>query len=161
MNYPATFKNKATSVQLDNERIQSLIQDGLDSIEREGLDQVTLSSGNTMVFVSKVHEEDGGGIHVVVAKNYEEQYINNPVFGEDQELHDDQINPAFKEGYCVIFSVNGERVIQSDDRAVNYDYLFIGQTYQLGFLRPYPIRVEDIFVSQKTKTVFVAFTESI
>lgn len=157
MNYPTNFKNNATSVPLENEHIDSLVQDGLRIIEQEDLDHTTVSGGNTFVYVTKVHEEDGGGIHVVVAKNYEEQYIENVVLGHEPSTDK---NEVFQKGYCVIFSVDGKRVIKSDDRATDYDYLFIGNVYQLEFLRPYPIRVEEIFVSQKTKTVFVAFTES-
>lgn len=32
-----------------------------------------------MVYSYKIHSDDGGGIHVLVSKNYEEYYIDNKV----------------------------------------------------------------------------------
>lgn len=64
-----------------------------------------------------------------------------------------------KDGYVIIFSVDGTSSIQTDYNASTYD-LKEGQIVRFGFLRcGYPCRVEDIFVSDKTKTVFVALTE--
>lgn len=64
-----------------------------------------------------------------------------------------------REGYAIIFSVDGTSSVQTDSNASVYD-LEEGKVVRFGFLRcGYPCRVENIFISDKTKTVFVALTE--
>lgn len=67
------------------------------------------------------------------------------------------MNPK-KEGYVIIFSVDGLRSVQTDSRGEAYS-LEVGKTYRFHFCNGYPCRVEDIFISEKTKTIFVALTE--
>lgn len=38
---------------------------------------VSIASENTIVFAQRVHENDGGGIHIVVSENTQEIYVNN------------------------------------------------------------------------------------
>lgn len=38
---------------------------------------VSIAAGNTVVFAQRVHEADGGGIHIVVSENPREIYVDN------------------------------------------------------------------------------------
>lgn len=60
--------------------IQQMVEDAIRIIERdEAADQITVSTGNVLVLAYRIHEEDGDGIHVVVASDYKEHYIDNKV----------------------------------------------------------------------------------
>lgn len=75
-----------------------------------------------------------------------------------EEKNKQKEHKPFEEGYCIIFSVDGTSSITSEYNADEYT-IEEGKIGKFSFRNGYPCRVENIFISDKTKTVFVALTE--
>ena len=82
-NYPKNYYNYSFSNQVSETTKKQLIESALNSLNKNSeLNEVHCSTGNTIVIASRVHEEDGGGIRIIVSKNYEEIYVDNSVFSK-------------------------------------------------------------------------------
>ena len=81
--YPVSFYDNSNSAQISDENTKAFIETTIKTLnENPELNSTHCSSGNVIVFAYRVHPEDGGGIHIVVSKNYEEIYIDNSVFSK-------------------------------------------------------------------------------
>lgn len=79
-NYPKDYYNTSASSHIHEEVVKSLIESAIKSLnDNPESNETRISTGNTIVFATRVHEEDGGGIHIIVSKNYEEIYIDNSI----------------------------------------------------------------------------------
>ena len=78
--YPQDFEssNEWTSVQ--DEEIQNVINSALDSLRKGEMSNYVGFFGDTMIYVSKIHEEDGGGFEVIVTSDYKQCYVDNKIF---------------------------------------------------------------------------------
>lgn len=75
--FPNEYRDTISYKQSSKEDIQHKIAAAVSSLISSGDEQVIIYSGNTMILVKEVHEEDGGGYHIVVSENYKEMYIGN------------------------------------------------------------------------------------
>lgn len=83
-NYPEGYNNRGEASQVSDGSVKQLIKSVIQMLNEseEPVANVHAETGNTIVHGYKVHPEDGGGIRIIVSKNFEEIYLDNEVFSK-------------------------------------------------------------------------------
>lgn len=78
--YPEQFVESKDFTNVSDEEINELVAKYIYQMENSDDKQHLIFNGNTMILIMKIHPEDGGGIEIIVTKNYQHAYINNKIF---------------------------------------------------------------------------------
>lgn len=82
-NFPKGFRRSTKGVRISDSTINEWIERGIKEIEENDLNDYYVRSGDTLVIVYPLHEDDGGGYEVLVSNDYFTTQIGNKYHDEE------------------------------------------------------------------------------